>query len=188
MFFSVDRQVILPTTTWCQDCPHNIPPSGTPCKHNRACFRHHYNHNSRDRSHSYYGSRHRRWFSRSQSCLHSCHDRSSSFRMHTSHSSSSHHSNSCHPSANGCSCYPSPHRYTHPALATSPASTTHVTLLTKTTLTPVTSTIQHKDTNPGKSRNFQDHQPPINPAAPKISPSRILIQTSHQILTVTLIL
>ena len=83
-----------------QECPHKIPPSGTPCHQSRSQSRHYNNHNQRDRSHSYYGSRHRRCYSRSQSHPHSCCDRSSSFKRHTSHSSSSHYSSSHCPSAN----------------------------------------------------------------------------------------
>ena len=89
-----------------QDWPHKIPPSGTPCHHGRSCLRYQYTHNQRERSHSYYGSRHRRHLSRSQSCPHSYCSRSSSFRRHNSHSSSSHHSSLCYPSANRCSHYP----------------------------------------------------------------------------------
>ena len=73
-----------------QDCPNKIPPSGTPCHQDRSCLRHQYTHNQRDRSHSYYGPRHWTHFSRSQSCCHSHHIRSSSFRRHIPCSSSNH--------------------------------------------------------------------------------------------------
>ena len=92
-----------------QDCPHKIPPLGMPHHHSRSHSRHQYTHNQRDRSHSHYSPRHRRHFSRLQSHPHSHHDRSSSFRRHTSCSSSSHHSSSHHPSADGCSHHPSCH-------------------------------------------------------------------------------
>ena len=56
-------------------------------------------HDQRDTSHSYYGPKHWRLFSRSQSCYHSHLDRSSSFGRHTLCSSSSHCSTLHHPSA-----------------------------------------------------------------------------------------
>ena len=92
-----------------QDCSQKIPPSGTPCHQGRSHSRHPYNHNWRDRLHSYYGSRHRRWYSRSQSCPNSCHERNSNFRRHTAWSSISHCSNSCCTSTDGCSHDPSCH-------------------------------------------------------------------------------
>ena len=76
----------------------------------------------------------------------------------------------------------------HPALVTSPTGTTHATPWTRAGLTPATPATQHMDHNTRKSSNAQDPQPPINPITPKLSPSRILIQTLHQILTVTLTL
>ena len=99
-----------------QDCPHKIPPSGMPCHHSRSHSRHWYTHDRRDRSHFYYGPRHSRHFSRSQSHPCSHHDRSSSFRRYTSYSSSSHNSCLHHPSANGCShhlLYCDTNRYSH---------------------------------------------------------------------------
>ena len=66
-----------------QDCLYKIPSSGIPCNHGRSHLRQQCTHNHRDRSHSYYGSRHRTHYSRSQFSLHSQHDRSSSFRRHT---------------------------------------------------------------------------------------------------------
>ena len=42
-----------------QDCPHKIPPSRMSCYHGRSHSKHWYIHTQRDRSHSYYGPRHR---------------------------------------------------------------------------------------------------------------------------------
>ena len=89
-----------------QDFLHKVPPSGKPCHHRRSHSRHRYTHNQRDKSHSYNGLSHRRYYSRSHSCLHSHCDRSSSFRRHTLH----------HPSANEYFHYPSCHdtnRHSH---------------------------------------------------------------------------
>ena len=93
----------------CPGLPHKIPPSGTPCHCWRSHSKHWHTHNWRDRLHSNYGPRHRRQYSRSQLHPHSQHHRSSSFRRHTSHSSSIHHNSWHHPSANRWSCYPSHH-------------------------------------------------------------------------------
>ena len=51
--------------------------------HGRSHSRYQYTHSQRDRPHAYYVPRHRRHYSRSQSCPHSHCDRSSSFRTHT---------------------------------------------------------------------------------------------------------
>ena len=85
-----------------QDCPNKIPASGTPCHQDRSCSRHQYTYTWRDRSQStHYVHRHGRHFKQSQSCCPShCNRNSSSFRRHTSCSSSTHHSASCHPLAN----------------------------------------------------------------------------------------
>ena len=90
-----------------QDCPNKILQSGTPYHQDRSPSRHWYTDNKRDRSHSYYGPRHRTHFSRPQShhCSH-C-NRSSSFGRHTLHSFSSYHSSSCYPLADRCSHHPS---------------------------------------------------------------------------------
>ena len=108
-----------------QDCPNKILSSGTPCHQDRCHSRHQYTHNQRDGSHSYYGPRHRRHFSRSQSHCHS----------HTSCSSSSHSSSPCHPSANGCPyhhlCHDTNKVTPYPTLATSPTDITHATLQTR---------------------------------------------------------
>ena len=76
----------------------------------------------------------------------------------------------------------------HPTLTTSPVGATLANPWTRASLTPAAPTTQHKDFSPGKSSNVQDPQPPINPTAPKMAPSRIPLQTPYQILTVTLIL
>ena len=76
----------------------------------------------------------------------------------------------------------------HSALAISPAGATHATQWIRAALTPAVPTTQHKNLSPGRLSNAQDLQPPINPTTPKLSPLRILLQTLHQILTVTLIL
>ena len=76
----------------------------------------------------------------------------------------------------------------HPALTISPTGATHATPWTGASLTLAIPTTPHKDLNPGKSNNAQDPEPPINPTAPKLSQSRILLQTLLQILTVTLII
>ena len=78
------------------------------------------------------------------------HDRSSSFRRHTSCSSSSHHSGSHHHSANGHSCYPSHCDIIniialHLALTTSPLGTTHATQWTGAGLARVAPAMQHKN-------------------------------------------
>ena len=78
--YTVMNLAILPRTvpTWFLHQEH----------HGRSCSVHWYTHNWRDRPHSYYGPRHRRRYSRSQSIPHSHHDISCNFRRHTSHSSS----------------------------------------------------------------------------------------------------
>ena len=83
------------------DLPIKIPPSETPWHHDRSHSKLQYT--RRDRSYStFHDVRHGRHFSQSQSHCHSHCDRNSSFRGHTSHSSSTHHSSSCCPLANGC--------------------------------------------------------------------------------------
>ena len=85
-------------------------------------------HNWRGRSHSYYGSRHRKHYSRSQSHPHLHHDRSHNFRRDTLHSSSSHQSSPCHPSASGCSPVITTGKVTpHSTFAISPTGATHST-------------------------------------------------------------
>ena len=74
----------------------------------------------------------------------------------------------------------------HPTLTTSPVGATHATPQTGASLAPAAPSTQHKDLSPGKSSNAQDPKPPINPTAPKLSPSRIPLQTLHQIMTVIL--
>ena len=128
-------------------------------------------HTQRDRSHSYYDPRHRRHFRRSQSHPNLHHDRSSSFKRHTSCSSSNHHSSLCCPLADECSHYTSchdtsRHSCTLPTLATSPAGITDATPQTGDSLTPTAPTTQHKDLSQGRSGNTQDPQPPINPSTP----------------------
>ena len=116
---SVDRQVIFTATAL---IPSVMPvmklatlPGTVPTRflhqkcHARCHSRHWCTHNWRDRSHSYYGPRHRRQYSRSQFCPCSHCNRSSSIRRHTSHSSSSCCGSFCPPSASGCSCYPFSH-------------------------------------------------------------------------------
>ena len=147
-----------------QDCPNKIPPSGTPCHQDRSHIRHQYTTNWRDRSHSYYGQRHRRHFSRSQSC-HCLHcNRRSSFRRYTSCSSSSHCSSLHHPLADGCPI--TTHAMTpavivapHPTVTTSPTEVTHATPQTRASLAPATPTTQHRNLSPEKPNNGQDPQP-----------------------------
>ena len=74
----------------------------------------------------------------------------------------------------------------HPTLTFSPTGANHATPWTGTGLAPATPAMPHKDISPGKSSNVQDTQPPINPTTPKLSLSRILIQTLHKISTVIL--
>ena len=76
----------------------------------------------------------------------------------------------------------------NPTLNISPIGTAHATPQTGADLVPAAPTMQHKNLSPGKSSNPQDPQPPINPTVSKLSPSRIPLQTLHQILTVTLII
>ena len=76
----------------------------------------------------------------------------------------------------------------HALLTISPTGATHTTWWTEATLTPAAPTTQHKILSPGRQSNAQGPQPPINPTTPKLSPSRILLQTPHQILAVMLIL
>ena len=72
----------------------------------------------------------------------------------------------------------------HPALTTFPTDTTHPIPQTRASLASATPTAQYKDLSPEKSSNNPDAQHPINPTAPRLSPSRIPLQ----ILTVTLII
>ena len=114
----------------------------------------------------YYGLWHGRHFSRSQSHGHSHHDKSSSFRRHTWHSSSSHCSSSYHLLANGhpvttCAITPTGIVASHPTLATSPTDITHVTPQTgASSLTPATPKTQHRILIPEKPKNTQNPQPP----------------------------
>ena len=99
----VDKQVIMATTALMSSAMAMIllatlhttaPTRFLPQKHHTTktdlVSRHQYTYTHRDRSHStYYGPRHGRHFSRSQSCCHSHCKRSSSFRRHTLGSSSS---------------------------------------------------------------------------------------------------
>ena len=87
-------------------------------------------------------------------------NRSSSFRRHTSHSSSSHHSSFHCPSADGCSHCPSCHNTNR---LPSPTDITHATSQTEASLPPATPTVQHRKFSPEKPNNAQDPQPPINP-------------------------
>ena len=152
-----------------QDCPNKMSPSATPHHPDKSHLRHWYTHTQRDRSHStYYGLRYGRHFSRSQSCYHSHHNRSSSFRRNTWCSSSSHHSSTCSPLADTCHCHhlhcdTNRHSHTHSAPTTSPTDITHATSQTGAGLTPATPTTQYKNLSPEKPSNAQDHQPPINP-------------------------
>ena len=121
------------------------------------------------------------------------HNRSSSFRRHTSHSFSSHHSSMHHPSVNGYSCHPS-HHYTN-RNSCAPSHTYHFSCRhhschsTDWSLSHSSnSTTQHKDLSPEKLSNAPDPQHPIYSIAPRLSPSRIPFQILHQILTVTLII
>ena len=76
----------------------------------------------------------------------------------------------------------------HPALTTSPASTTHATPWTGASLAPATPIAQHRNLSPEKSSNVPDPQHLINSTSPRPSPSRIPLQILHQIQTVTLII
>ena len=76
----------------------------------------------------------------------------------------------------------------YPTFTTSPADTTHTTPQTRASLTPATPTAQYKDLSPEMSSNAPDPQHPINPTAPRLSPSRIPLQILHQIMIVTLII
>ena len=170
-----------------KDCVHRIPPSGTPCNHRRSCSGHQYTHNQMDRSHSYYAPRYRRHYSRLQSCAPLHHDRSCNFRRHASCSSS--HCSSLHcPSADGC-CHHDNNRH-----SCSPSHTCHFSCRHHT---------HHSWPQPLLLQQFLPHSTrfsaqedkampntlnPPNPTTPKLSPSRILLQTLHEILTVTLIL
>ena len=146
-----------------QDCPHKIPPSGMPCHHGRSYSRHQYTHNWRDRSHSYYGPRYRRHFSRSQPHPHSHHDCSSSCK-------GTPHDPLPATAAVNAALQPmdapiTPHAMIptgivthHPTLATSPRGTTHATPQTGTSLTLALPTAQHK-----KSPENQAIPKAINP-------------------------
>ena len=76
----------------------------------------------------------------------------------------------------------------HTTLTTFPTGATHATPQTWASLAPATSATQQKGLSPGKESSTQDPQPAINPTTPKLSPSRIPLQTLHQIMIVPLIL
>ena len=161
----------------------------------RSLSRHQGIHNQRDKSNSHYCPRHRRHFSRLQSCPHfyRYRNRSSSFRRHTLYSFSSNHSSSCCPSANGSPITPHTMIPTdivtlHPTLTTSLVGATHATPWTSASLIPAALATQHNDLSSGKSNSAQDPQSHINSTALKLSPSRIPLQIFHWILTATLIL
>ena len=157
-----------------QNCPHKIPPSGTSCHPGRSHSSHQYTQNWRDRSHSYYGPRHRRHHSRSQSLPCSHHDRSSSLRRHTSCSTSSHCSSSCCPSADGPCCYPL-HCDTNRHCCT-PSCTCHFSCRHHShhsiDWSQSHSSNSHHTTQGSQPRKVKPHLP-INPTAPKLS--RILL-------------
>ena len=127
---------------------------------------HQYTHTQRDRSHStYYGPRHGRHFSRSQSSCHSHCDRSSSSE-----------DTSCapHPAMiaacialwlmdapiTTCAMMPTGIVTSHPTLTTSLADITHTTPQTRAGLTPATPTTLHRKNNKEKPSYVQDLQPP----------------------------
>ena len=111
------------------------------------------------------GSRHRKHFSRSQSCPHPHHDRSNSLQG-TPHA--------LFPATTEACATPlltdtpiTPHTMIptgivtlHPALTTSCMGATHTTPWTRAGLTPAAPTTQHKDLSPGRSNNAQGPQPP----------------------------
>ena len=72
-----------------------------------------------------------------------------------------------------------------PTLTISPTVANHATPWTGAGLTLPTHVLPHKILSPGRLSNAQDPQFLINPTSLKLSPSRILLQTLHQILTVT---
>ena len=183
---------------WCdefghfaQDCPQKIPPSGMPYHHGRSCSRHGHTHNWRTDHTPNNGSRYRRYISRSQPLPHSHCNRSNSFRK-------AHLMLFFQPlqqltvplshwmlplplmcDANWHSHTPS---WTHHFSQWVPLI---VTPQTTASLTQAASTTQHKYLSPGKSSSAQDPLLCINPTAPKLSPSRIPLQTPCQILTMT---
>ena len=114
-----------------------------------------------------------RWLcsGRSQSCYYSHSDRSSIFKRHTSHFSSSH---------GIVTTYPTPNIYS--------TDVTHSTLKTEASLTPATPTTLHRKHSKEKQSYIQDPQPHINPTIQRLPSSRIPLQILHQFQTAILIL
>ena len=177
-----------------QDCPNKIPPSETPSHQDRSHSRHQYTSIRRNRSYStYYGARHGRHFSQSQSHYHSHHDRSSSFRRDTLNSSSHHHSSSCHSLANIC-----PHHHSHQDPnwhSYTPSHTLHFSHRhhsfhsTNWSQSPCSNSLHTaQKTQPRKAKLHPWPSTPINPTIPRTSPSSIPLHILHQIQTVTLTL
>ena len=181
-----------------QDCPGNIPPSGTHCCHDRSCTWPHHNHNHSDRSQSLnYRHSHGRCFDWLQSHHQSYHDRSpSNYQRHVFHSPSNHCSSSCYPSTH--QCLGNTHTGTHHTGITvthldHATFCTRVTLKvipqTKANLVQATLTLPLTDHTQRKQHNCtQEQQPLINLSARRRSSFRIQNQTPPQNQTKTTIL
>ena len=106
---------------------------------------------------------------------------------------SSHHSSLCHPSADGHSEYPSNHnnnRHSHTLSHThhfSHRGHSHYST-DQSQSYPSSSHHTAQYLLPRKMKQCPRASTTINPTTPKLSPSRILLRTPPQILTVTLIL
>ena len=127
-----------------------------------------YTHNQRDRSHPIMVPEHRRHFIRSQSHHCSHHDRSSSFRRHTSHSfpaTAAAYATllSMDTPITTCTMTPTGIVTPHPTLAISPADVTHAIPQTVASLTPANPTAQHRNLSSEKPNNTQDPQLSIKP-------------------------
>ena len=198
----VDKQVISVATVpdsqcydcdefghFALDCPNKILPSGTPLHHARSHSRYQYTHTWRDRlCYTYYGSNMGVISAGLQSNHHSHCNRSSSFRRHTSHSSSSCHSSLCHILANGCPH----HQLCHDTDRHSCTPMPHLLLLPQTSLMPLhrpdaVSFQQLPLYCTGISAKKSQVTPktfnPIKPMVSRLSLSRILLQILHQIQT-----
>ena len=137
------------------ECTHKIPPSGTPCHHGRSHLKHWYTHNWRDRSHSYYGPRHRRHYSNhSPTPIHTTTEARA--LEGTPHSllpatAAAHAAlQPMDPPITPCATITTGTVTPHPTLPISPGGAAHTTSQTEGTLSPAAPTTQLQILSPGR--------------------------------------
>ena len=144
-----------------QDCPPQDSSIRNCMSPWQISFKHWYTHNWRDRSHLYCDPRHRRHYGRSQSHSHSYHNRSSSFRRHTSCSSDTTASHIALQLMDALitshAVIPTGITAPHPTLIISPAGTTPQTRAGVAAATP---TMPHKDLSQGSQAMPKTINPP----------------------------